>query len=48
MVQALPILDVGPVQMIDLTTIPIIILKLLTKERIFMQKVDIQLLKILM
>ena len=46
--QVLPILDVGLVQMIDLTTIPIIMLKLQTKERTFMQKVDIQLLKILM
>ena len=42
------ILDAGLVQMIDLTIIPIIMLKLLTRERIFMQKLDIQLLKILM
>ena len=46
--QVHPILDVGLVQMIDLTTIPIIMLKLLMKERTFMQKVDIQLLRILM
>ena len=46
--QVPPILGVGLVQMIDLTTIPIIMLKLQTKERTFMQKVDIQLLKILM
>ena len=40
--------DAGLALMIDLTTIPIIMLKRQTKERIFMQKADIQLLKILM